>query len=86
MRFNAVANRFAYLAGTGRSLTIFGRGDQIWPFIHVKDTGSLVRLHFLNFTDFSGMIIKGKSQNTLILDIVETIQRSWPGVNVSYTE
>ena len=37
VRFEAVPNRFVYLAGTGRRLTIFGSGQQRRPLVHVRD-------------------------------------------------
>src|SRR5690606_11511956 len=43
MRFDAVANRFAYLAGVGRPLTVFGSGEQIRPLFHVRDASSALR-------------------------------------------
>lgn len=37
LRFDAVPNRFAYLAATGRSITVHGDGKQRRPVLHVDD-------------------------------------------------
>lgn len=44
VRFDAVPNRFAYLAAIGRPLTVHGDGDQVRPVLHVADaTEAIIR-------------------------------------------
>ena len=86
MRFNAVANRFAYLAGSKRSLVVFGQGDQVRPFVHVRDASTAVQFCINQFDQYSGEIFNIVGSNASILDLVRAVQSSLPDVGVRYTE
>jgi nucleoside-diphosphate-sugar epimerase len=86
MRFDAVANRFCYLAGTKRALSIHGRGDQQRPFIHIKDASSVIRFCLAYREMTGGEIFNASSENTSILKLAENIQNLHPGVRIHYTE
>jgi UDP-glucose 4-epimerase len=85
VRFDAVANRFAYLAGSNRPLTVFGQGDQVRPFIHVKDASEVIRFCLERLSDDNGEIFNAVGENASVLDLVETVQRIQPDVEVRYT-
>ncbi len=86
MRFDAVANRFAYLAGTGRSLTVFGQGDQVRPFIHVRDVSAAIRFGLTIQGNLPGNVFNVCGPNASVLELVETLQSINPQVRVHYTE
>lgn len=86
VRFDAVANRFAYLAGTNRSLTVFGKGEQVRPFIHVRDASEVLIFCLAGFSDLKGEIINAIGRNASIHDLVEAVKTTFPEVRVHYTE
>jgi nucleoside-diphosphate-sugar epimerase len=85
-RFDAVANRFAYLTGVGRPLTIYGNGEQVRPLIHVRDAGRAVRFCLAHPDETLGNIFNVVGENVSILNLVEAVQLVNPGVRVHYTE
>ncbi len=86
IRFEAVANRFAYLAGMGRSLTIYGSGKQKRPLVHVRDASSAMRFCLANSQATAGRILNVVGENASILDLVEAVRYSRPEVAVRYTD
>lgn len=85
-RFDAVANRFAYLAGTRRPLTVYGQGDQRRPFIHVRDASEAIRLCLDRPEDTAGEVYNAVAVNASVLDLVAAVQSVDPEVQVRYTE
>ncbi len=85
-RFDAVINRFAYLAGTRRSLTIYGKGDQKRPFIHVRDASSAVRFCLDQLTTTEGLILNTVGQNASIIDLAREVQSSLPEAALRFTD
>jgi UDP-glucose 4-epimerase len=86
IRFDAVANRFAYLAGSGRPLVVFGRGDQIRPFIHVVDASASIRFSLRQMGKMNGQVYNIVGNNASVIDLVETVRIINPSVEVRYTE
>jgi UDP-glucose 4-epimerase len=86
MRFDAVANRFAYLAGIGRSLTVYGTGEQTRPFVHVADAVGAIRLALSWSRTPSPRVFNVATANYSILELVGAIHASRPDVAVRYTE
>jgi len=86
MRFDAVANRFAYLAGVGRPLTVFGSGEQIRPLFHVRDASSALRFCLVREAETTHQVYNVAGVNASVLDLVEAIRKAKPGVRVHYTE
>lgn len=43
-RFDGFVNRLLFLAGTGRAMTVYGRGEQRRPIVHVHDAATAVLL------------------------------------------
>jgi UDP-glucose 4-epimerase len=86
VRFDAVANRFAYLAGSNRSLVVFGQGDQVRPFVHVCDASSAVQFCIHDISKFVGKIFNILSVNASVLDLVNAIKSFLPDVGIRFTE
>jgi UDP-glucose 4-epimerase len=86
VRFEAVANRFAYLAGAQRPLVVFGQGDQVRPFIHIRDASAAVQFSMEHWREMSGQIFNAVGINASILDLVEAVKSFLPEIRVRYTE
>ena len=82
-RFDAVANRFAYLAGVGRSLPVYGTGEQRRPLLHVRDASRLLRQ--LVAGRHEG-VWNASAENVSVVDIAEALREARGGVRVSQTE
>ena len=83
-RFDAVANRSAFLAGVGRSLTVYGDGQQRRPLIHVRDASSAVRHILAN--DNTERCYNVVGENVSISDLAAAICQLRPAASVRYTE
>lgn len=84
VRFDAVANRFAYLAGIERPLTVYGDGEQRRPFIHVRDASAAVR-HCLLYPEMED-VYNAVGTTASILELVEGVRQTKPDVQVRYVE
>lgn len=85
VRFEAVANRFAYLAGVGRSLVVHGDGEQQRPLIHVRDVSSALRFCLANETT-KGQILNAVAVNATVNDLVRAVRQTLPGASVRHTD
>ena len=86
VRFDAVANRFAYLAGVHRALTIYGTGDQVRPQLHVSDASSAIRFALAHADQLAGGTYNVVGENVSIMGVVEAIRALRPAIGVRYTE
>jgi UDP-glucose 4-epimerase len=86
VRFDAVANRFAYLAGAKRSLVVFGQGDQVRPFVHIRDASKAVQFCIKRMSNLDSQIYNVVGDNASILELVRVVQSFLPEVGVRYTE
>jgi len=86
VRFRSVTNRFAYLAGIGRPLTVYGTGEQTRPVLHVRDASSAVRHCLAQEAATVGKTFNVALRNVSILDLVEAVRKERPHVRVHYTE
>ncbi len=86
MRFDAVANRFAYLAGVGRPLTVYGTGEQTRPLIHVRDACAAIRFCLAHEIETANQVFNVVGENLSVLDLVEAVREAKPDVRVHYTE
>lgn len=84
VRFEAVANRYAYLAGTRRPLIIHGDGLQKRPLIHVRDASDVIRFALANEST-SMQVLNAASENVSVNDLVEAIQQCIHDVQLRYT-
>lgn len=85
IRFDAVANRLTYLAGTKRAVTIFGRGDQRRPFIHVRDASNVI-CHCLHLDSTTNQVFNAVGENASVLDLVAALKSVEPNIKTHYTE
>ena len=85
-RYDAVINRFAFLAGVGRSLTVFGDGEQRRPFIHLKDASSILRFCLTRGADEVGDVLNAVSENLSVNAIMAAVRASRPDAHVRYTD
>lgn len=86
MRFDAVANRFAYLAGVSRPLTVYGTGEQTRPLIHVRDASAAIRFCLAHETETAGAVFNVVGENASVLDLMMAVREVKPDVRVHYTE
>lgn len=86
MRFDTAANRLAYLAGVGRSLTIYGDGEQRRPLIHVADASSAIRFLLAAPPPAGADLFNAVGHNVSVLEIAAAIQAAKPGVPLRFTE
>lgn len=86
MRFDAVANRFAYLAGVQRPLTVYGDGRQKRPFLHVRDASAAL-LHVIQApANDDERLFNVAGDNVSILDLVRAVKAVRPNIGVRYSE
>jgi UDP-glucose 4-epimerase len=85
MRFDAVVNRFAYLAGVGRPLTVFGSGQQRRPSIHVRDAAQLISKLIATPSE-SGTTLNVAVDNPSVEEVKDAVLALRPDTRVRYTE
>lgn len=85
-RFDAVVNRFAYLAGVRRPLTIHGTGEQHRPFIHVQDAGGALHFALAHAEETAGEVFNVASENASVLDVAAAVRAVRPAVETRYTD
>ena len=86
-RFDAVANRFAYLAGVRRPLTIHGTGEQKRSFVHVRDASQAVcSLLKGDLKADQEKIINIVGQNASVLEVARAVKEVQPNAGVRYTD
>lgn len=86
MRFDNVVNKFALLAGIGRSLSIFGNGGQRRPVLHVADASDAIR-HCLALRELGWpQVLNVVGTNVSVLELSEIICRLRSGTSVRYTD
>ena len=86
LRFDALPNRFAYLAGTGRTLTVYGDGTQKRPFVHVADVSEAMRFCMERPQETAGGTFNVFERNASVNTVVEAVRASQPEVQVRFTE
>ncbi len=85
MRFDALPNRFVYLARIGQSLTVYGDGTQKRPIIHVDDACEAVLFALSNQEGTQGRVFNVAGDNSTVLDMVAAVKKSEPEISVRYT-
>lgn len=86
VRFDALPNRFAYLAGTGRPLTVYGDGKQKRPFVHLDDAAAAVRFCLERPEETAGGTFNIVSRNATVNDVVAFVKAAKPDVRVRFTD
>ncbi len=85
-RFDAVANRFAYAAGVGQPLTIYGNGEQKRPFIHIRDVSDVIRFCLAQPDLTVGQVFNVVSENASVQELAEALRNAKPDTTLRYTE
>lgn len=85
MRFDAVANRFCYLAGIGRSLAVYGSGRQARPLVTVSDAARALLFALTNEAAV-GETFNVVECNPTIESLAQIIAALRPGVRIHYTD
>lgn len=85
-RYEAVANRFAFLAGTGRPVTVFGDGSQKRPFVHIQDASDVLGWTLANREETQSCTLNVIGQNASVIDLVQAVRKSDPDVDIRRTE
>lgn len=83
-RFDAVANRFAYLAGVRHPLTVYGDGTQRRPLIHVADAAAAM-IQMLKSPP-SETTYNLVSSTASVLEIVDAIHETAPTAVVQFDD
>jgi UDP-glucose 4-epimerase len=83
-RFDAVANRFAYLAGVRHPLTVYGDGSQRRPLVHVADAAAAI-IHLLQSPP-DEITYNLVGVTTSVLDIVDAIHQTAPTAVVQFDD
>jgi UDP-glucose 4-epimerase len=85
MRFDTVVDKFALLAATGQPLTVYeGAEDQKRPYLHVQDAVRSMLFAAEHLGDGEAYNVVG--QNGRLQNVVDAIERHFPGVEIGYTE
>ena len=84
-RYDAVVNRFAFLAGVHRALSVYGEGTQVRPFIHLKDASAAV-LFCLGQQGTEGVALNATPENISVMELVDAVRQSRPMVRVRHTD
>ncbi len=85
MRFDATINRFAYLVGVRRPMVISGSGNQVRPFIHIRDASAVLRLCMVD-PAFIGETVNAASCHLSLNNIADAVQRLVPEATKRYTD
>ena len=83
-RFDAVPNRFAYLAGVRHPLTVYGDGSQRRPLVHVADATAAI-IHLLT-TPPAALTYNLVSTTASVLDIVDAVHQTAPTTVVQFDD
>jgi nucleoside-diphosphate-sugar epimerase len=86
MRFDAVANHFAYLVGVGRPISVYGSGKQTRPLLHISDASAAIRFCLSQSETTCDQPLNVVGENVSILHLVETLKTLNPTIAVHYTE
>jgi UDP-glucose 4-epimerase len=85
MRFDTVVDKFALLAATGQPLTVYeGAENQKRPYLHVQDSVRSMLFAASNLGDGEAYNVVG--QNGRLQDVVDSIEKHFPNVEIGYTE
>ena len=85
-RFTSFANRFAYLSGVGRPLSIFGDGEQKRSLIHVRNASEAICKNLTQSNQTNGKILNLVDENVSIVQVAKLIQSISPYTALRFTE
>lgn len=85
VRFDAVPNRFAYLAGTGRPLAVHGTGGQVRAVIDVADASDALRFCLAEVGRTRGEVFNAVGESPEIRAVAALVA-GMRGVEVRFTD
>lgn len=85
-RFVSVVNRLIHMAGTKKTLTVFGKGNQVRPFIHVKDVANSIFYAMENWEIVEGNAFNVIEENYTINEIATFIHQNDESIKIYYTD
>lgn len=85
MRYDAIANKLAYLVGVRRPMVIHGSGEQIRPLIHIRDASAALRF-CLAEPQTAGEILNAVMFNPSANEIAAILQKLVPEAALRYTD
>jgi UDP-glucose 4-epimerase len=85
-KFDAVANKFAKLAGVRKPLTVYGDGTQTRALLHVADGSDAICWALRNPESTDGRCLNVVEHNASINELVDTIGTIVTEVDVRHTE
>tara|TARA_Y100000782_G_scaffold115569_1_gene160345 strand:- start:45819 stop:46736 length:918 start_codon:yes stop_codon:yes gene_type:complete len=84
MRFDAVINRFMFGAHFGNKISIQGNGEQQRAFVHVNNVARAIHT-LLTDASFKSGTYHLVDRNAAVMDLVETLQRIYPDLEMVFT-
>jgi UDP-glucose 4-epimerase len=86
MRFDAVPNRFAYLAAIGRAVTIHGSGEQVRALVHVDDACAAIRFMLAHPDATKNEVFNWSTDNVTVAAIADAVRSVHPAADVRFTD
>lgn len=84
LRFDGFVNRLAFLAGTGRPLTVHGDGAQRRPVLHVEDASRALLAQVA--ADLPTPLANVVEASLSVREVADALTRARPGVRVLMTD
>ncbi len=85
MRFDAIANRLAFLVGVCRPMVLYGSGNQVRPLVHIRDASSAIRFCLAESKTVTETL-NAAFLNPTANEIAEALQRIVPDAALRYTD
>ena len=85
MRFDAIANRLAFLVGVRRPMVLYGSGNQVRPLLHIRDASAVIRFCLVD-SNTVGEVLNAAFLNPTVNEIAGVLQRIVPDAIIRYTD
>ncbi len=85
-RFVSVVNRLVHMAATKKTLTVFGKGNQVRPFIHVNDVANSIFYAMNNWEIVENKAFNVIEENYTINEIATFISKTDESIKIYYTD
>lgn len=84
-RYDGFVNRLLFQAGTGRAMTIYGKGTQRRPIVHVSDAAAAI-WHSATTTTPVDSVLNVVESNASVVDVVNALKGVRPELSERYAE
>ncbi len=85
IRYDAIANRLAFLVGVRRPMVVYGSGNQVRPLVHIRDASAAIRF-CLAESKTVGEVLNAAFLNPTANEVAEALQRIVPDAALRYTD